>query len=137
MPSQKPCLGPWTTALRWVTGLYTLTLVTLTHIPAEQTPPVAVSDKLLHLLAYLALSWLVCATWSTRRDLTGRDISKVIGALVVFAALDELLQIPVGRHCDIMDWLADAAGVVGGAVAYLATRRWVDRALSGQKNPHP
>jgi VanZ family protein len=43
----------------------------------------------------------------------------------VYGALDELLQIPVGRHCDLWDWVADMGGVAAVlAVAgfYLALR---------------
>jgi VanZ family protein len=45
---------------------------------------------------------------------------------LTYGAIDELLQIPVGRVCSLGDWLADAAGVatvVALAVVFGAVRQ--------------
>src|SRR6187549_1352694 len=86
---------------------YWLGIFTLTHLP--QLPRVAGVpnvDKVAHLLAYGLLALLYFTARSMARPLMWRDY--LIGMLVfaVYGVADELLQIPVGRTCDAMDWVA-------------------------------
>ena len=47
-------------------------------------------------------------------QLTPRRAGLVLMVVAVYGAADELLQIPVGRHADLYDWLADCAGALIG-----------------------
>jgi VanZ family protein len=111
-----------------VTALYWVGIFTLTHIPATKIPPVPVSDKVEHMTAYGILGILLFACLSE----PGRSRWVAAGAVIVVGLLygvaDELLQIPVGRACDIQDWYADAAGLGIGVIVcvlvdWLGSRR--------------
>ncbi len=97
----------------WIVAIvYWLAIFTLTHLPAKDIPPLPVSDKVEHMTAYGVLGILLFAAiraGGTKR-LRAAGIVIVIGLL--YGAADELLQIPVGRSCDIRDWYADSAGIV-------------------------
>lgn len=75
-------------------------------------PEVAGADKLVHFGMYAVFGWL------TARALVERSaprLAAAIGALALFAALDELHQVLIpGRSASVLDWLADAAGLVAG-----------------------
>ncbi len=75
--------------------------------------PFSYADKLYHLLAYAVYGWSLVLAVRTF-PLTSRQ--RMILALTIgflFAASDELHQafIP-GRTADVLDWLADALGIV-------------------------
>ena len=72
------------------------------------------SDKALHLTAYFGLAVLVCLNWSLRWPFGWAAIVGIVAALSVHGALDELTQIPVGRHANFYDWVADCAGAAAG-----------------------
>lgn len=107
---------------RWSLALlaaYTLALVVGTHVP---NPPgllidVHNSDKVLHLTAYAGLALLLGLNWALRRGFSWRASVLIIIAVAVFAGLDEVTQIPVGRQCDIYDWIADMLGASAGMAA--------------------
>jgi VanZ family protein len=86
-----------------------------THYPRPEQITPQVSDKLLHFAAYGVLALLCVAALLARRALRAWDPWVLLGVLAVYGALDELLQIPVNRHCDLQDWIAD----MGGAAAVL------------------
>ena len=116
--------------LRWlILVLFWGCLFIATHLPRLPRVVHRVSDKVSHFAAYALLGALVMwATSSSTRPVWQRALL-VWGAILVYAALDELLQIPVGRVCDLQDWLADALGsglAIGlatlGTLAYRAYR---------------
>lgn len=47
----------------------------------------------------------------------------VFAVLAVYAAIDELTQIPVGRTGSVNDWLADVVGAAIGLVLFAVFRR--------------
>jgi len=94
-----------------VTVTYWVALFVGTHLPKIPKALVKPSDKTLHFGAYLGLGLLVLITWSLFRPLNRRQILTVIGILALYGALDEITQPLVGRHADVLDWLADLAGV--------------------------
>jgi VanZ family protein len=109
--------------LRIVAGValagYWLALVIGTHLPAlPSVVPLEDSDKVLHFLAYAGLAMLVTINGALRRTLGWPHWFVIAGLLALFGALDEVTQIPVGRHCDFRDWLADAAGIVSGLALF-------------------
>ena len=96
---------------------------TATHIPIETPKLPQNSDKLVHIVMYGGLSCLLSG-WLTARGRRGlRVLAVVLAVTAVYGVVDELLQIPVGRHADVNDWLADCAGSLLGLTAMIALRR--------------
>jgi len=102
---------------------YWLLLFIGTHIPPNKLlAQVHESDKLIHCLAFTGLAFLMCWAVPTiqtqlyRNTLTGGAIC------IIYAAIDELLQIPVGRTADWMDFFADCVGIGIGMAFYTVVR---------------
>jgi len=111
---------------RWVgfalLGYWCL-IFTATHVPVPKTNLPANSDKLVHLVMYGGLSFLL-AGWLAAKGKRGlRVIAAVFAITAVYAVADELLQIPVGRTADVIDWLADCAGSLLGLTAIIALQK--------------
>jgi len=106
-------LRPW--ILLALVG-YWLALFIATHIPEpESLMPQKVSDKWLHFGAYFGLAVLLSGFYSIRTNTSFKSRAIIPGAiLLAYGIADELLQIPVNRTCDVLDWLADSAGVIAG-----------------------
>jgi VanZ family protein len=95
-----------------------------THIPLPRLGELPKhSDKGMHLIAYAGLSFLLLLWISTVRKLEFRHFVMVFAITVLYAAADELLQIPVNRTCDIYDALADCLGSVIGLLSAVIIRR--------------
>ena len=116
----RPARIAWGLTIVFWCGLYVVT-----HIPIVPPKIVPVTDKTAHLVAYAALSIaLFVAMQLSRKRSPARSAIRVLAILILYAAFDELTQIPVGRHCDILDFYAD---VTGAAVALvLVTLFWPD-----------
>ena len=86
-----------------------------------------VSDKILHLIAYLLLVFLLWFAISPNRKVNWRKAAAwwVFFGAVCYAIFDELLQgVVVGRSCDIMDFFADLAGVLTGLILFAFFTFW-------------
>ena len=104
---------------RYLTALLLVTMFIGTHIPVETPPPLAPPDKLLHVVAYMVLTVAILTSWElSAGELQPQHYFAVWLFGTLYGAFDEITQIPVGRHCDGMDWLADVAGIVIGLVCY-------------------
>ncbi|MCA9098798.1 MAG: VanZ family protein [Planctomycetaceae bacterium] len=107
-----------------------------THLPRVPVPLEEVSDKTLHFLAYFGLYFLLVFDRLSRNAFSwGRA-----GGLVVLCALygiaDELLQIPVGRSADVLDWYADMRGVLT-SLAIIATTAFLTRKFTPPQPDSP
>jgi VanZ family protein len=95
------------------------------HVPLPAPPPVpAGSDKGLHFALYLILT-LLGGRYQLGKDAGTRAGVFILWAVIftAYAAIDEWLQLFVGRTAGLNDWVADMAGVaVGTAVLILARR---------------
>ena len=92
--------------------VYWITIFVLTHIPPINLRETGVGDKTAHVVGYFGLGvvlylWL-WVRWPHRR-LIGLW---VISICMAYGAVDELLQIPVGRHATVGDWIADTVGAL-------------------------
>lgn len=103
--------------------LYWILLFIGTHIPPSQLKiQLHESDKLVHCLAFAGLTFLMCWAVPTKRTSLHQN-TLIAGAIaIVYAAIDELLQIPVGRTADWKDFYADCIGVCIGMACYTFAR---------------
>lgn len=103
-------------------GCYWVSMFISTHVPANQLPSVHVNDKLVHVVAFAGLAFLLAWAIPTNpgRPLRNVFFAGLIGT--VYASLDELLQIPVGRTADWQDLGADCVGILLGLLLYTSFR---------------
>jgi len=103
---------------------YWLVLFAGTHLPRVRIPNVAGghSDKILHLVAFAGLSFLLSWAIPTKHSDRFRNVRMAGLAAILYGAFDELTQIPVGRTADWLDLLADTIGVVLGLIGYCVCR---------------
>jgi VanZ family protein len=112
--------------LRWAVlmlSLYWIALFIGTHIPPGPIiRKIGFNDKILHAGAYTGLSFLLAWAIPTRPN---RAYNVILAGLicVVYGAIDELLQIPVGRTADWNDFFADVLGVIMGLSTYVLGRQ--------------
>lgn len=92
-------------------------LFILTHIPV---PDIArrsgMSDKIMHMLAYLVLVFFFWHTISPHSRVNWKKVKVwlILGLMVVYSAIDEYLQGRTGRSADVMDFLSDLIGIILG-----------------------
>jgi len=107
---------------RWsaLLGAYWLALFVATHWPKVPSIDIPGKDRTLHAVAYAILTVLFLKWLQNRLNRWGRLRSTIMGVvlLAAYGAIDELLQVPVGRTADVLDWLADVGGILA-AVALL------------------
>ncbi len=85
-----------------------------THVPLRLPPtgPVPSSDKTLHFAGYLGLGLIVLLTLHVRSVRGRRRNRRMVGMLLVYAAVDESTQPLFGRHAAVADWTADLLGIL-------------------------
>ena len=114
---------------RYGTVLLLMAMFVGTHIPSQGLASFSVSDKVLHLSAYMALTISVLTSWEFSTGMLRPTHYFTVWLLgTIYGAFDEITQIPVGRSCDEMDWLADILGIVIGLTLFRILRpllyRW-------------
>ena len=117
---------------RTLAVVYFLVLFAGTHTPLENVEVVVTtSDKWLHFGGYAVLTVLVLAGWElTIGTLQPKHYFAVWLAGVLYGVFDEVSQTPVGRTCDMNDWIADVAGVVTGLLVFRLGRSVLHRAIA-------
>jgi VanZ family protein len=111
-------------------GLFLALVITwLSLMPVEQLPEVKLSDKVEHILAYVALAfWFGSLT-------TRRNLGWVAVILMGYGVLIELLQewMQWGRQGDVYDLGADVLGIAAGLLLVLTPlgrwARWLESQL--------
>lgn len=83
------------------------------------------NDKVLHVGAFAGLAFLMA--WAIPTNMRKLYKNTLLAAFVaiVYAGLDELLQIPVGRTADWSDFYADCFGIGIGLLAYTLARAFI------------
>jgi VanZ family protein len=120
----------------WVLGGLGLAAVitVLSLMPAHHLPEAGLSDKVEHILAYVALAfWFGGIT-------ARRSYGWLASILIVYGVLIELLQAWMGwgRHADLYDVVADAAGIATGLLLALTPAgRWASWLESMQRQTAP
>jgi VanZ family protein len=90
------------------------------HVSLESFPQNA--DKLLHFTGYAGFGFLIAVWIFTKRELRPIDFATAFGVICLYAIVDEVTQIPVGRTCDPFDALADWAGGMSGLAVFWCAR---------------
>lgn len=109
-------------------SLYWPTIFIGTHIP--QIPrwigQVAVSDKVMHFVAYFFLSFLLWFAVNPNKKVHWRKpaVWFILFAVVWYGVIDEWLQIYVGRNADVRDFFADLAGAITGLLILTFVNFW-------------
>ncbi len=108
--------------LRWgPVAAYILLILAVSSVPHLTTPGFNGSDKIAHLGEYSILGFLVSRALGARG--AGRWIAAIAIAAVV-GACDETYQLTVpGRFSSRFDWMADVAGGIAGAAAWIVLAR--------------
>jgi VanZ family protein len=136
-----PARNPWLerSALALLAG-YWLALFVGTHIPItpELIDVLNASDKTLHFTAYAGLAALLAANARLRGPLQLRHYVLVWGLTAAYGVVDEITQIPVGRTCDVRDWLADVSGSALALAAFaLVMKLWPRSSENAVENSEP
>jgi VanZ family protein len=107
---------------------YWPTLFILSHIPMPQLIHRAdVSDKTLHFLAYLILSFLLWSAINPNKKVNWRNATAwwILLVVVLYGVCDEVLQSFVrGRSRDVRDFVADVAGTLTGLIMFSMFSFW-------------
>jgi len=105
-------------------GLFVLAHIPIPHVVQEAD----VSDKSLHFLAYLILTFLIWFTVRGDRKVKWRRAAPwlVLFVIIVYGILDEWLQSYVaGRSCDVRDFFMDLAGALAGLILLSFLTFWL------------
>jgi VanZ family protein len=115
--------------LAWcLTVAFLLAMFVGTHIPVQAEALMANADKMLHFWAYFSLAmFLLISGELTLGPLKPIHFFSVWLACTLYGAMDEITQIPVGRNCDIADWVYDVMGVIGALTLFRVVRPLLGR----------
>ncbi len=109
--------------------VYWIVLFAATHVPIRRAPvSIPGADKVVHFVGYGVLGLLLTFWVGLRRPLSGKVLLATVLILATYGAIDELLQIPVGRTCDIADWVFDLLGASLGVLTIALLNRFRPRA---------
>ena len=113
---------------RFGTLVVLATMFVGTHVPGEISVEIAQHDKMVHFWSYMTLAFAAATAWDlSAGKLQGYQYFVLWLACAAYGVADELLQIPVGRSCDLMDWIFDIAGAAAGLVLFKLLRPVVYR----------
>jgi hypothetical protein len=108
--------------------LYWPTIFVGTHIPQipQWISQVAVSDKVMHFVAYFFLSFLLWFAVNPNKKVHWRKptVWLILFAVVWYGVIDEWLQMYVGRNADVHDFFADLAGAITGLAILTFANFW-------------
>lgn len=115
--------------VRVLAGVYFALMFVATHTPPPPHAVASYNDKLAHFGAYGLLATSALAAWDLKlRGLRRRHYLLVGLGCLLYGAFDEVSQVLVGRSCEALDWIADAAGVTAALLCYALLRgrlyRW-------------
>lgn len=116
--------------ISWVVlGLYWPMMFIATHTPVGRLPKIQIfgRDVTLHFSAFFILTFLFWLAKYGRQKpaLLKRPVIFTLVVIAAYAAIDEISQSFVSRHCSIIDWLSDVAGAITALILLVLIRRWV------------
>jgi hypothetical protein len=99
-----------------------------THTPIDVSTQFVHSDKMMHFWAYATLAFAAATAWDlSAGKLQGYQYVVLWLACAAYGIADELLQIPVGRSCELLDWTFDIMGAAVGLAIFRFLRPAVYR----------
>jgi VanZ family protein len=106
-----------------VLACYWASMFIATHWPHMHVPNyVQNTDKILHFAGNFGFGFLLAIWISTKRTFGRGEFAAAFGVIFVYAIVDEVTQIPVGRDCEFFDMVADWCGGLTGLLAFLLLR---------------
>ena len=108
-------------------GVYWPMIFVLTHIPVPRAVGrLGMSDKTMHVIAYMALAFLVWLSISPYEKVNWKKAKVwiVLAALAGYGAFDEFLQGRVGRNPELADFLMNISGILLGLAILTAVSFW-------------
>lgn len=111
---------------RWVWLGWWLAMFVATHYPKVPSLPrdIPHADKLLHGLLYFILTLLGGRALIHEGRLRGAGtLARWAGVYLIYGCLDELLQPFINRTASLMDWTADAVGVIAATLILMGFPR--------------
>lgn len=116
---------------RWGTGLLLFAMFLGTHLPIHVRHGVSGGDSYAHFVAYMLLTICILTSWELSAGILKPQHYFTVWLLgTLYGAFDEITQIPVGRNCDGMDWLADIVGIVAGLTIFRIARPLLYRLIN-------
>jgi hypothetical protein len=109
-------------------GIYWPGIFWLTHIPVPRIAGQSgMSDKTMHVMAYLVLTFLVWFATSPYEKVRWNKPKcwLVVLAVLLYGIIDEYLQARVGRSGDVRDFVANGFGMVLGMVLLSILDFWL------------
>ena len=121
--------GKWLIAIGGVLVFYWLALLIATHVPlAKSQNPGRSWDKLGHLVAFAALSVLLCSAGAMLWRPSWRLYGGVFMVVAAYGAMDEFSQrFSPGRSADFRDWIADVLGAGIGILCFAVIHHFAAR----------
>ena len=104
-----------------LTGMVAVGIIWLSLTPLDELPPVPGGDKTHHLIAYSALAFPTALA-------KPRLILPLAMPYIALGGVIEWIQPYVNRYGEVLDFLANTAGVIIGSWAGWAFNRWIDPA---------
>ena len=101
-------------ALLAILVIYWISMYVGTHVPTLPSVIADHADKLIHCCAYGGLAFLLILAIGSRRSVTFRQLIFVWLFVAGYGVFDEVTQPLVGRHADLVDWVADIFGAAIG-----------------------
>ena len=109
----------------WIlTLLYWGAICVATHMPHVPADTPQVNDKVMHFMAYGLLTGLFFLSLWTLGVRPRLSVLLTLLIVLVYGVIDERTQPYFGRTCDLIDWLADAAGTTVSLLA-MSLLRWL------------
>lgn len=127
--------------IKWliVAVLFTAAVVFLAYLPEEAMPsPLCVRslDKLVHTLAYAAITFLFILSLRTCIAVSSASLLFLFLAILAIGTLDELTQPFVMRPARLTDWLANITGILAVLVPFVFINN-LRRQISVDTGVHP
>jgi VanZ family protein len=104
-----------------LSGMVAVGIIWLSLTPLDELPPVPGGDKTYHLIAYSALAFPTALA-------KPRLILPLAMPYIALGGVIEWIQPYVNRYGEVLDFLANTAGVIIGSWAGWAFNRWIDPA---------
>jgi VanZ family protein len=87
-----------------------------THMPPGGASRFDINDKVIHFGMFLVLGFLLTLTFASFGMIRKRRLILVVALLAGYAIIDETTQPLVGRGAELLDFVADMAGLAVAAV---------------------